>query len=174
MNPKALTAALAALLAATPALGHPDHAPPAAGHAAGAVPAKVAVAQDALARSQAPADARLYFITPVNRARVRSPFLVQFGLRNMGVTQAGSAAQRAGHHHVFVDAEDPHAGGDAPIPADRNHLHFGGGQTEAMIDLPPGRHTLQLVLGDATHRPFEPVVASNRITVDVLPNRRRR
>lgn len=172
MRPTAPVLALAALLAASPALGHPDHVPPA--QAAGAAPVKEATANDAIPRSQAPADARLYFIAPANRARVRSPVLVQFGLRSMGVTQAGSAAQRAGHHHVFVDAEEPRAGGDAPIPADRNHLHFGGGQTEAMIDLPPGRHTLQLVLGDATHRPFEPVVASRRITVDVLPSRRRR
>lgn len=115
----------------------------------------------------APADARLYFIAPTNGARIRGPFVVQFGLRNMGVTQAGSNAPNAGHHHLLIDVKDPVAA-EGPLPADRNHLHFGGGQTETRVDLPPGRHTLQLVLGDANHQPFKPVIASQKIEVTVL------
>ena len=82
---------------------------------------------------------------------MKSPFWVRFGLRNMGVTRAGDTAPNVGHHHLLVDVDglpDP----KEPIPTDRKHLHFGGGQTEAQLDLPPGRHTLQLVLGDAEHK----------------------
>ena len=54
-----------------------------------------------------------------------------------------------------------------PIPADDHYRHFGGGQTEAVIDLAPGTHTLQLVLGDHLHVPFEPMVVSEKITITV-------
>jgi hypothetical protein len=56
---------------------------------------------------------------------------------------------------------------DEPIPNNKNHLHFGGGQTETVLDLPPGRHTLQLLLGDANHVPFNPPVMSKKITITV-------
>jgi hypothetical protein len=114
-----------------------------------------------------PANAAVYMIAPRPGARVRSPVLVQFGLRNMGVTQAGSSARDAGHHHLIVDSTLPLVPGQ-PIPADKNHLHFGGGQTEVRVDLPPGRHTLQLVLGDALHRPFAPSVQSAKVEIVVL------
>lgn len=115
----------------------------------------------------APADAKLYFIAPVNGARIKGPFAVQFGLRNMGVTQAGSTAANAGHHHLLIDAQGDIAPNE-PIPADKNHVHFGGGQTETRLDLAAGRHTLQLVLGDADHRPFRPSVASEKIEITVV------
>jgi hypothetical protein len=70
-----------------------------------------------------------------------------------------------GHHHVLIDTDPPPQG--EPIPNDRNHLHFGKGQTEARIELPPGRHTLQLMLGDEGHYPFDPPLLSERITVIV-------
>lgn len=114
-----------------------------------------------------PPDAKLYVIAPADGARVRSPFVVRFGLKNMGVTQAGSSAPNAGHHHILIDATAP-LDPNEPIPANRSHVHFGGGQTETTLDLAPGRHTLQLVLGDADHRPFAPSVQSERITVTVL------
>jgi hypothetical protein len=119
------------------------------------------------AATPAPADARLYFIAPSHGARVRGPVTVQFGLRNMGVTQAGSTAPNAGHHHILVDAKGA-LDLNEPIPADRSHIHFGAGQTETELDLAPGRHTLQLVLGDANHRPFQPVVLSEKIEITVL------
>jgi hypothetical protein len=76
-----------------------------------------------------------------------------------------------GHHHLLVDADEEIVPNE-PLPTDRQHLHFGAGQTETRLDLKPGRHTLQLVLGDAEHKPFKPVVASKKITITVLPPRR--
>jgi len=75
-----------------------------------------------------------------------------------------------GHHHLLVDVTDP-VEPNEPLPTDRKHLHFGAGQTETQLDLPPGKHTLQLVLGDAEHKPFNPVVASNKVTITVVKPR---
>jgi hypothetical protein len=114
----------------------------------------------------APKDARLYFITPRDGQKVRSGFWVRFGLRGMGVTHAGDDYQNAGHHHLLVDVKDP-IDPKEPIPQDKSHLHFGAGQTETFLELPSGIHTLQLVLGDAKHYPFDPPVVSSKITVRV-------
>jgi hypothetical protein len=84
----------------------------------------------------------------------------------MGVTHAGDDYQNAGHHHLLIDVNDP-IDPKEPIPQDKSHLHFGAGQTETSLDLPPGSHTLQLVLGDARHYPFDPPVVSDKITVRV-------
>ncbi|QJP17535.1 DUF4399 domain-containing protein [Starkeya sp. ORNL1] len=119
-------------------------------------------------RAPAP-DARLYIIYPWDGAQVRGEFWVRFGLRNMGVTQAGSAAPNAGHHHLLVDVTEPIDPED-PLPTDNQHLHFGAGQTETKLELPPGKHTLQLVLGDQEHRPFTPMLISKKITINVLPS----
>ena len=119
------------------------------------------------AQTPAPPDAVVYIITPREGQRVRSPVTVRFGLRNMGVTRAGDTTPNMGHHHLLVDVTDP-VEPNEPLPTDRKHLHFGAGQTETQLDLPPGKHTLQLVLGDAEHKPFNPVVASNKITITVV------
>lgn len=123
------------------------------------------------AQTPAPPDAVVYIITPRDGQRVRSPITVRFGLRNMGVTRAGDTTPNMGHHHLLVDVTDP-VEPNEPLPTDRKHLHFGAGQTETQLDLPPGKHTLQLVLGDAEHKPFNPVVASNRVTITVVQPRR--
>ena len=123
------------------------------------------------AQTPAPPDAVAYIITPREGQRVRSPITVRFGLRNMGVTRAGDTTPNMGHHHLLVDVTDP-VEPNEPLPTDRKHLHFGAGQTETQLDLPPGKHTLQLVLGDAEHKPFNPVVASNRVTITVVQPRR--
>ena len=112
-------------------------------------------------------DAYLYFITPHNGQKVHSPFLVIFGLRNMGVAPAGVKFPNTGHHHLFVDVTEP-LDPNVPIPQDKKHLHFGAGQTQARIELPKGRHTLQLVLGDADHIPFDPPVVSKVIHITVI------
>lgn len=125
-------------------------------------PAPVAWAQ----ATKAPADAFLYIIWPADGTTVKGPFWCRFGLRNMGVTQAGSAAPNSGHHHLLIDESDPPAPNE-PIPQDKTHIHFGAGQTEALIELPPGKHTLQLALGDANHYPFNPPVLSKKITITV-------
>lgn len=93
------------------------------------------------------------------------PIRVWFGLRNMGVAPKGVSFPNTGHHHLLIDA-DPPAPGEA-IPSDRNHLHFGAGETETTVDLAPGKHTLQLVMGDAHHRSFDPPVVSKKITITV-------
>jgi Domain of unknown function (DUF4399) len=115
----------------------------------------------------------LYIIYPPDGATVRGAFWCRFGLRNMGVTHAGDQFLDAGHHHLLIDVDEP-LNPHEPIPQDKKHLHFGAGQTEARLDLPPGEHTLQLVLGDAEHRPFGGGgVVSKRIRIAVEQPRRR-
>jgi len=115
---------------------------------------------------QAPKDAVLYFVWPQNGATIKGGFWCRFGLRNMGVTHAGDDFQNSGHHHLLVDVNEP-LDVNEPIPQDKNHIHFGAGQTEARLELAPGRHTLQLVLGDAKHYPFNPPLVSEKITVTI-------
>src|SRR6478672_13850958 len=117
-------------------------------------------------RTPAPADAFLYIIWPPDGATLKGAFWCRFGLRNMGVTQAGSNPPNSGHHHLLIDVNEP-LDLNEPIPQDKTHLHFGAGQTQARIELPPGTHTLQLVLGDADHYPFKPPVVSEKITIRV-------
>ena len=119
-----------------------------------------------LPATKATADAAVYIISPSDGASVGQEFTVRFGLKGMGVAPAGVAKERTGHHHLLVDVKDlPPAG--QPIPKDENHLHYGGGQTETMLKLKPGTHTLQLELGDANHVPFDPPLVSKRITIHV-------
>jgi len=118
-----------------------------------------------LPRSDAPAEAKLYFISPKDGDTVPRTFTVRFGLSGMGVAPAGTVAAKTGHHHLLVDTELPAMG--LPIPNDAKHLHFGGGQTEAEITLEPGQHTLQLLLGDHSHIPHREPVVSEKITVTV-------
>lgn len=123
-----------------------------------------AIAAD-LPRSRAPAGVVLYLIAPNDGDTVASPVTVRFGLKGMGVAPAGIALADTGHHHLLIDAEPPPF--DRPIPADDRHLHFGKGQTEAVVTLAPGRHRLQLLLGDHLHLPHEPPVLSKPITITV-------
>ncbi len=113
-----------------------------------------------------PKDAYLYIIWPNDGERVNSPFWCRFGLRNMGVTHAGDSTPNMGHHHLFIDVDEP-LDPNQPIPSDKKHMHFGAGQTEVRLDLPRGPHTLQLVLGDANHIPFDPPVVSRKIRIIV-------
>jgi len=134
------------------------------GTAAAAGPAAPAAAADA---TPAPDQAYLYIGWP-NDGQVLAanrPIRVWFGLRNMGVAPKGVKFPNTGHHHLLIDAATPGPG--VEIPSDRNHLHFGAGETETTIELPPGRHTLQLVMGDERHVTFDPSVASRKITVTV-------
>lgn len=119
------------------------------------------------AQTAAPPDASLYFIYPRTGMKVRSPFTVRFGLRNMGVTHAGDTTPNMGHHHLLVDVTDPISPTE-PLPSNKKYLHFGAGQTETQMELPPGGHTMQLVLGDAEHKPFKPLIASPVIRIRVL------
>ena len=122
------------------------------------------VAMPVAAAGDAP---EVYFLTPEDGATVTSPVRVVFGLRGMGVAPAGMDKDNTGHHHLIIDAPLPPAG--QPIPSDEHHLHFGGGQTETLIELSPGKHTLQLVVGDYLHRPHGTPVVSKKITITVKP-----
>ena len=119
------------------------------------------------ARKPAPPDARVTFIGLKNGATVGSELTLRFGLFNMGVAPAGIDKPGTGHHHVLIDMPLPPM--DEPIPNDFNHLHFGAGQTEVVIRLTPGKHTLQLLLGDDNHVPHDPPVKSERIEINVKP-----
>lgn len=127
----------------------------------------VAGVAPAAAQTPSPEGAKVYFINLKDGAEVDSPFLVQFGLSGMGVAPAGVEKPNTGHHHLLIDATLTPEQLKEPIPSDDNHKHFGGGQTEAMVTLPKGQHTLQLVLGDWTHIPHVPPVMSETITITV-------
>jgi hypothetical protein len=117
-------------------------------------------------RTPSPDGAQVYIISPADGATVTNPVTVRFGLNGMGIAPAGIEKDKTGHHHLLIDvAELPPL--DEPIPADDSHKHFGGGQTEVTLDLPPGTRTLQLLLGDQNHIPHEPPVMSERITITV-------
>jgi Domain of unknown function (DUF4399) len=116
-------------------------------------------------RHPSPPGARVYIISPENGAYVPTTFTVRFGLEKMGVAPAGVDKPNTGHHHLLIDTPLPPL--DQPIPNDENHLHFGAGQTEANVTLPKGRHTLQLLLGDAAHTPHDPPVYSKVVVVYV-------
>jgi len=119
------------------------------------------------AQTAAPAGAKVYFINLKDGARVKSPFLVQFGLSGIGVAPAGVEKPNTGHHHLLIDTKLTPDQMKTAIPADDTHKHFGGGQTETMVTLPKGKHTLQLVLGDWSHIPYQPSIMSQVITVTV-------
>ena len=115
-----------------------------------------------------PEGAKVYIIWPGDGQVIRrGKFWLRMGLSGAGVAPAGVDKPNTGHHHVLIDTELPPL--DREIPNDKNHVHFGRGQTEARIELPPGRHTLQLLFGDANHVPHNPPLYSNKITVIVTP-----
>ena len=117
-------------------------------------------------RVPAPKDARAYIIWPKNGMTIEGGKLwVRMGVRNFGVAPAGIVRAGTGHHHLIVDADLPPF--DEPIPADKNHLHFGAGQQEVRLELPPGKHTLQMLLGDQDHVPHDPPLYSEKITITV-------
>ena len=119
----------------------------------------------ALEYSKGAPAAAVYFITPKNDDIVSGEVVVKFGLQNFGVSPAGLNVNGTGHHHLIIDADLPNL--TQPIQADKNHVHFGKGQTEVKLKLEPGSHTLQLLLGDYRHVPHNPPIFSNKITIFV-------
>jgi hypothetical protein len=118
-------------------------------------------------------EAKVYFVNLEDGQTVSSPVTVVFGLSGMGVAPAGTEKDNTGHHHLLIDRPALGQGGDGAdefeisLPADDNHRHFGGGQTEVTLDLSKGRHTLQLVLGDYGHVPHATPIMSEVITINV-------
>lgn len=120
-------------------------------------------------RSSAPEGAYAYLISPADGETVPSTFTVRFGLSpNMGVAPAGVEREHSGHHHLLINVDEMPPM-DRPLPNDENHRHFGKGQTEAQITLPPGKHRLRALLGNHHHIPHKPAVKSPEITITVLP-----
>lgn len=121
----------------------------------------------------APEGAEVYFVNLEDGATVTAPVTVLFGLKGMGVAPAGTETEATGHHHILVNrpplGEGPEGSEElnVSLPADDHHRHFGGGQTQVTLDLEPGTHTLQLVMGDRNHVPHDPPVASEVITITV-------
>lgn len=122
-----------------------------------------AVAQE---RTPSPKGAECEIISPADGAVVKSPVRVRFGLKGMGIAPAGIAFENSGHHHLLVDT-DPPADLGQPLPTSDQFVHFGKGQTETELKLAPGRHTLQLLLGDHLHVPHDPPVMSKKIAITV-------
>jgi hypothetical protein len=116
-------------------------------------------------RTPAPAGAKVTITSPANGATVKSPVTVQFAIEGMTLAAAGTSEPNTGHHHILIDTPLPAL--DQPIPKNVGHVHFGQAQTEGQIELPPGQHTLQLLLGDGNHVPHDPPVASEVITITV-------
>jgi hypothetical protein len=129
-------------------------------------PAAAPPAPPTASRSSPAAGARVYLVSPGNGDTVTSPVVVRFGLEGAGVAPAGIEAPNTGHHHLLIDTELTDF--SRPIPADAQHLHFGGGQTEVAVTLAPGPHRLQMVLGDHLHIPHDPPLVSDPIMIHVV------
>jgi len=141
--------------------------------------AVVASAADTALKSQEPPkDAKVFIVSPADGATVDKTFTVKFGIEGIALKPAGDQTEHSGHHHLLVDVDkEPVADQPLPtslmpesgvaLPAGPQVLHFGKAQTETTITLTPGKHTLQLVLGDKYHVPFKPSVESKKITVEV-------
>ncbi len=115
-----------------------------------------------------PEGARVYFIGLEDGAVVKNPFIVTFGIDGFGITPAGATGKSrhtGGHHHLLIDTNLPDL--DEAIPEDGNHIHFDQGETEVELKLTPGKHTLQLLLGDEQHEPQDPPLISEQITITV-------
>jgi hypothetical protein len=128
---------------------------------------RTAVAQTPTAPTPATQAPVVYFINLKDGDTVSSPFKVQFGLTGLGVAPAGMDKEKTGHHHLLIDTTLSAEEQKAAVPVDAKHMHFGGGQTEAMVTLPAGQHTLQLVFANWSHIPFDPPVQSAVIKVTV-------
>jgi hypothetical protein len=117
-------------------------------------------------RTPSPPGAEVYIVSPKDGAKVKGPVTVVFGLKVMGIAPAGIKFDNTGHHHLLIDSEAP-ADLAQPLAANEKSVHFGKGQTETTLTLAPGKHTLQLVLGDSLHIPHDPAVISKKITITV-------
>ena len=128
----------------------------------------VLAGSSANAADQWPKDATVYFISPQNGETITGKVAVKFGLKGLGVAPAGVEKAGTGHHHILIDTPVPPRDElDAPLPADDQIRHFGGGQTETVLDLKPGTHTLQLIVGDMNHIPHDPPLVSEKISITV-------
>jgi hypothetical protein len=120
----------------------------------------------ASAATPAPAGAEVSIVSPKDGATVPQTVVVKFAVENIALAPAGDTTKNTGHHHLLIDVDELPAAG-SPIPKDDNHQHFGKAQTQGEVTLTPGKHTLQLELGDSNHMPFDPPIVSEKITINV-------
>jgi len=130
-----------------------------------AAPEESAPTPEASTRTPSPQGAKVFFISPQDGATIHGTIPVEFGVEGMKIAPAGTDEPNSGHYHLLIDTELEDY--NAAIPADDKHKHYGGGQTEAQLDLSPGPHSLQILLGDKNHVPHDPPVESEVITVNV-------
>ena len=148
--------------------------------ATGATPAEVDAAKTAAVAEARAADLAaasavhpdagpaVYIVNLKDGATLASPFRVVFGVYGMGIAPALMAKENTGHHHLLIDTELSDEEKQFAIPNDPQHMHFGGGQTETVLQLPAGQHTLQLVFGDLNHELHKPApIMSQKITITV-------
>jgi len=107
---------------------------------------------------EVPKKAKAFFISPPDGATVTNPITLKFGINGYLIAPAGENIHKAGHYHVLIDLQHD-LSMDEPIPRDKQHLHFDQGETQTTINLSPGQHTLQLVVGDEEHEPFEELMS---------------
>jgi len=163
MNRRVLCGALLGAFSLAAAAQAPAPAP--ASPAAPAHPPAMMMMSGSPLRAAPAPGAEVYIIAPKNGATVKSPFVVRFGLKGMGVAPAGVVVENTGHHHLLVDTDLKDLNLDQPLPATDKVLHFGKGQTETTLTLPPGKHTLELVFADSKHLSFDPPLHSGKITI---------
>ncbi|WP_298985978.1 DUF4399 domain-containing protein [uncultured Roseibium sp.] len=141
--------------------------------ASAAIALSLACTQALAGETPSSPDAKVYFVNIEDGATIKGPVKVVFGLSGMGIAPAGIEKDNTGHHHLLINRAPIGQGEDGEdefvynIPADENHIHYGGGQTETVLELAPGEHTLQLVLGDLNHIPHNPPVYSDVIKITV-------
>jgi len=116
------------------------------------------------AEAKKPVVGKVKFLEPKNGATVKSPVHLKFGVKGMEVKPAGTLEEGTGHHHVIIGPAGVAEG--EVIPADEKHIHFGQGQTEADIELPPGKHKLTMQFADGAHQSYGEVLATT-ITITV-------
>ena len=117
-------------------------------------------------------EVELFFISPQDGyVSNDKEFKVEFGSKNVQISPAGVPVEGldecivSGHHHLIINNEyDVFSNSKNPIPYGKNILHFGGGQTEAILSLSPGKYILQLALGDYEHTPVKPINTSSNQT----------
>jgi hypothetical protein len=133
---------------------------------------QLTTAEDKPPRTPSPKGAKVEILLPKNGRTIKGKVRVVFGLRGMGVCPAGlvlpdgKPKENTGHHHLLLNTEKLPAM-NLPLVASEKLIHYGGGQTETTLDLPPGKHTLQLVFADFAHIPHNPPVVSKKITIKV-------
>ncbi len=112
---------------------------------------------------------RVFFVNLKNGDKVTSPLEVVFGVEGMSVRKALEDLndKTSGHHHILMDHPQGYIQEGHVIPMDDKHIHYGGAQTQGVINLSPGKHTLSLQFADGAHLSYGKAMSAT-ISVEVL------